>query len=331
MYVPILKARRTEKGVIRKLSYCFSDKIIPLVEIINDKLDLEKILSYVDDKKVFIDYLRISSAKYGNRYDPSSVVLSLKISRDENEYISCLEDLNEYNNVIPVISISYGYEISEQNLVKLYDNLSLNNKSVALRIVPSLIDDYKNFIQDKLENKDYLLFDIGETSILSREMELESLFNMGINAKKIILNSPRQSGLTNGEFEENDISILIDNTVAKEYKKLNFDGFGDYCGYKDVLPRKNGSKGEGAAIALIYDYKINRFYSFVEKNTKLGVRGYNKVINDILKKRDVISDFDNCVAMKEVERLNLSPKKGNWAVWIGITMIRYIYQMYLNL
>lgn len=331
MYVPILKARRIEKGVIKKLSYCFSDKIIPLIEIINDKSDFEKVLSYIDDKKVFIDYLRISSSKYGNRFDPSSVVLSLRVSRDESEYLSCLEDLLVYNNVIPVISISDGYRISESNLINIYDNFSLNNKSIALRITPSLIDDYRHFIQNKLQDKDYLLFDIGETSILSREMELEELSTMNISAKKIILNSPRQSNLTNGEFEENDISILIDNIVAKEYSKLGFDGFGDYCGYKDVLPRKNGSKGEGAAIALIYDYKINQFYSFVEKNTKLGVRGYSKVINDILQKRNIISDFNDCVAMREVERLNLSPKKGNWAVWIGITMIRYIYQIYLHL
>lgn len=331
MYIPILKARRTEKGVIKKLSYCFSDKMIPLIEIINDKSDLEKILSYIDEKKVFVDYLRISSTKYGNRYDPSSVVLSLKVSRDESEYINCLKESLKYTNVIPVISINYGYEISELTLIELYDNLSSNNKSVALRIIPSLVDKYNNFIQNKLEKKDYLFFDIGETSILSREMELEDLSNMNIDAKKIILNSPRKSSLNNGEFEENDISVLIDNAVAKEYNKFNFEGFGDYCGYKDVLPRKNGSKGEGAAIALIYDYKINQFYSFVEKNTKLGVRGYNKVINDILQKRNVISDFDNCVAMKEVERLNISPKKGNWAVWIGITMIRYIYQMYLNI
>lgn len=331
MYVPILKARRTELGVIKKLSYCFSDKIIPLVEIINDKSDLDKILDCIDKRKIFIDYLRISSTKYGNRYDPNSVILSLEISRDENKYFEFLKILSNYNNIIPVISLSNDYQISKQRLEQLYTSLTLNKNQIALRITPSLIDNYKNFIQDKLSADDYLFFDIEETSILSREIELEELSGMNIKAKKIILNSPRESRLTNGEFEENDVSILINNCVATEYAIVGFDGFGDYCGYKDVLPRKNGSKGEGAALALIYNYRTNQFYSFVEKNTKLGLKGYNKVINDILQKKDMIGDFDDCIAMREVERLNLSEKKGNWSTWIGITITRYIYQMYLNL
>ncbi len=331
LFVPVLKARGTELNVVKKMSFCFSDNIIPMIEIINDITDLDTLSEKIDNKKVFVDFLRITTDKYGNRYDPSKVILSLRISRDVNSYIRCLEYLLKYDNFIPVISINHGFEISEPDLIKIYDFLSLNGRNVALRIVPSLINKYEFFIQKKLIKKDYLLFDIGESSILSREMEIEDLSSMNIIAKKIIINSPRQARLTNGEFEENDISLLIDNRVAHDYRNYGFEGFGDYCGYKDVLPREKGSKGEGAAIALIYDYKINSFYSFVEKNTKLGVGGYNKVVNDIIQKKDIISDYDTCIAMKEVERINTTPKKGNWRTWIEITIIRYIYQMFLHL
>lgn len=331
MYVPILKARRTEMRIIKDLNYCFSEKIVPLVEVINQKNDLNKIIDNIDGKMFFVDFLRISIEKYGNKFNPTSVILSMNISRNEDEYIESLKGLLIYNNVIPIISIKDKFEMDEAILEKLYNELSLNNRSVALRITPAYIGKYKNILENVIQKKDYLLFDIEETNLLSREIELDELSDLTISAKKILLNSPRESRLTNGEFEENGFSLLIDNSVAREYLNRGFYGFGDYCGYKDILPRKNGSKGEGAAIALIYNYDDNAFLSFVEKNTKLGVAGYHKVINEILKQKDVINDFDACIAMKKVEEFSGRDKKGNWSTWIGITIMRYIYQMYLNL
>lgn len=331
MYVPILKARQIEMRIIKELSFCFSEKIVPLVEIINQKKDLNKIIDNINGKLLFVDCLRISIEKYGNKFNPSSVILSMGISRNEDEYIESLKELLIYDNVIPVISIKDKFEMDELTLEKLYNELSLNNKSVALRITPTYIEKYKNTLENILQQKDYLLFDIEETNLLSREIELDELSDLTISAKKILINSPRENRLTNGEFEENGFSLLIDNRVAREYLNRGFYGFGDYCGYKDTLPRKNGSKGEGAAIALIYNYNDNAFLSFVEKNTKLGVYGYHKVVNEILRQKDIINDFDNCVAMKKVEEFSGRDKKGNWSTWIGIIIMRYIYQMYLNL
>ena len=331
MYVPILKARQTETRIIKDLNFCFSEKIVPLVEIINQKQDLDKIIGNIEGKTLFVDCLRISIEKYGNKFDPSSVILSMGISRNEEEYIGSLKELLVYNNVIPVISIKEKFEMDELILERLYNELSLNNRSVALRITPAYIEKYKNILENILQQKDYLLFDIEETSLLSREIELDELSDINISSKKILINSPRESRLTNGEFEENGYSLLIDNRVAQEYLNRGFYGFGDYCGYKDTLPRKKGSKGEGAAIALIYNYNENAFLSFVEKNTKLGVFGYHKVVNEILSQKEIINDFDNCIAMKKVEEISRRDRKGNWSTWIGITIMRYIYQMYLNL
>lgn len=331
MYIPILKARQTEMRIIKDLNYCFSEKIVPLIEIINQKEDLQKIIDNIAGKSLFVDCLRISIDKYGNKFNPSSVIFSMEISRNEDKYIETLKELLIYDNVIPVISIKDKFEIDESTLEKLYNELSLNNRSVALRITPSYIEKYKNTLQNIIQSKDYLLFDIEETNLLSREIELDELSDLNISAKKILINSPRESRLTNGEFEESGFTLLIDNSVAREYLNKGFYGFGDYCGYKDTLPRKNGSKGEGAAIALIYNYNDNAFLSFVEKNTKLGVAGYHKVVNEILSQKDVINNFDDCIAMKKVEEFSYRDKKGNWSTWIGITIMRYIYQMYLNI
>ena len=58
MYIPILKARRTEMRIIKDLNYCFSEKIVPLVEVINQKNDLNKIIDNIDGKMFFVDFLR---------------------------------------------------------------------------------------------------------------------------------------------------------------------------------------------------------------------------------------------------------------------------------
>lgn len=300
------------------------------MEIISKKDDLKKVINYIGDKKVFIDYFRASNKKYGNQYEASKVQLSLEISRNEDEYIDCLKASCEYSNVIPVISIKADFDMNKLTLDRLYDELGSNDRSVAFRITSSCFNNYEEFVLNKLQDKDFLLYDIEETSALSKVMEFEELSMMDIRAKKILLNSPREGRLTNGEFEENDICALIDNRVAVEYSNDGFDGFGDYCGYKDVLPRKDGSNmGRGAAISLIYDFKINAFYSFVEKDTSKGVQGYKEIVEKIMQRKNEISDFDTCVAMNKVVELSLSIKKGNWATWIGITITRYIYQMYL--
>lgn len=97
IYVPMLKTRAEELKVAKEMNFCFSDKIIPLFEIINDiyrttyKKDengefiyeqhktrmfkvkaeptdddiitLQSISNLVDDKLMFVDYFRFSLKK----------------------------------------------------------------------------------------------------------------------------------------------------------------------------------------------------------------------------------------------------------------------------
>ena len=111
MYVPILKARQTETRIIKDLNFCFSEKIVPLVEIINQKQDLDKIIDNIEGKTLFVDCLRISIEKYGNKFDPSSVILSMGISRNEEEYIGSLKEFNiTYAQVDLLPDSSFDYE-----------------------------------------------------------------------------------------------------------------------------------------------------------------------------------------------------------------------------
>lgn len=363
IYVPILKTRREEMNVSKKLNYCFSDKIIPLFEILNDqyeikyKIDpvtqkyileqkgkrkmrikelptdadiitLDSINRLMQNKKAFIDYFRFTIKKYGKNIDISKTELAWKLSRDSDLYKNRIKDISKYKNLIPIVSVKPEFVFGKNELEELLIELQDKNESIGLRITEEFLEEYNMLINNILRGTDYLLFDIGEQNPTSKIMEFEEVMELESSAKKILLNSPRKAKIRNGEYEVLGITALIDNSAKDEFSKYGFNGFGDYGGLKDTLPTNDGSNGTGAALALLYNYKDNAFYSFLNPDTSQGVSGYNKIIPVILKKKVFFDPSNNCPAIQKIEELN---KSGNWSTWHNINITRYIHQMYSNI
>ena len=123
------------------------------------------------------------------------------------------------------------------------------------------------------------------------------------------------------------ITNQIDTSARDKYIDYEFSGFGDYCGLKDALPTDEGGNGTGAALALLYVNKINKFYSFCNHDTSEGLSGYNRIIPLILSKQNILNPSNNCPAMQMIEDL---VSTGSWATWNNITITRYIHQIYDN-
>lgn len=363
IYVPVLKTRKQEISVSKKLNYCYSDNIIPLFEILNDqyetkyKIDtvtqdyilvqkgkrksrikedptdadiitLDFINDLMQNKKAFIDYFRFTIEKYGKNIDINKTKLAWKLSRDSDLYKNRIRDISKYKNLIPTVSIKPGFVFGKNDLEKLLIELQGENESIGLRITEEFLEVYSMIIKDVLRSTDYLLFDIGEQNPTSKIMELEEVIQLESGAIKILLNSPRKANIKNGEYEELGITSLIVNSAIKEFNEYGFEGFGDYCGLKDTLPAIGGSNGIGAAHALIYNYKDNAFYSFMNPDTSQGVSGYYKIIPVILSYKDFLDPLNNCPAIRKIEELKTS---GNWSSWHNISITRYIHQMYSNI
>ena len=155
-------------------------------------------------------------------------------------------------------------------------------------------------------------------------MEYEELSEIKTLAQIILLNSPRKMKLKNGDYPIHGLTDLIDCS-ARDIATINcFSGYGDYCGLKDALPQKSGF-GTGSAIALFYDYSLNRFYSYVHPDQSKGVLGYRHLIPIIISDLAVLDPDRDCPAIKKITTMT---GPGNWSTWHNINVTRYIYQVY---
>jgi len=363
IYVPMLKTRMVELKVTEDMIEVFSDNIIPLVEIMNDKpkeeyiidentgefifeirgkkgrkykkkrivgeCTLEHLNSIFENKRLFIDYFRFSRNKYGNNIDVAKMQLSLSLNNDINLYKEKVRSICEYKNMIPVVSIKDDFDMNVRDLRYLLLELQQKSVSVALRITDNWLIKYEDIIIHNLRSTDYLLYDIGEQPPETKFMELEELNEINCSAKVILLNSPRKLNLNNKEYPEHGITDLIDTSARQKVNDYScLYGYGDYCGLKDKIATHSGSNGKGAAIALLYDYNRNVFYSYVNRNTEDGLDGYVKVKQMIFEDLDFLDPEEKCLAIKKIAKLE---KNGNWSTWHNITMTRYLHQVYMNL
>lgn len=360
IYVPMLKTRREEMSVLRKMRGCFSDEIIPLVEILNNKYEtkyeidpitkdyifeqrgksrrrkkraptdddiitLDYLNNIIDNKLVFVDFFRFAINKYGKSIAIDKVELAWKLSNDFELYKRFVRGISRFENMIPVISIKEGFGISVKELEIFLMELQKENVSIALRITEEYVDEYEYVIRSLLRNSDYLLLDICEQNPKSKFIELEEILKMELNVRVILLNSPRKISIRNGEYDTHGITKLINNCAKDIALEYSLEGYGDYCGLKDDLPSNRGSNGRGAAIALLYDYTINSFYSYVHPDTSYGVRGYKEIIPTIITDKRILDAKDDCPAFEKIMNMD---GPGTWSTWNNINATRYIYQVF---
>lgn len=323
MYVPILKTRSSEMNVVKELNYCFSDNIIPMIEIIDEKYGLNTIAKILNGNKAFIDLFRFSINKYGSGIDINKARYSWCLSESNDLYISELNKIDNNNGFIPVISIKKGFEMGNTELNRIITDLQRKHTSIALRFTDEFIDQYNNIFSN-LRASDFLMMDIEEQSPESKFIEIEDFSDFEILCKKIILNSPRLKDRKNGDYS-NGVTNNIDTSLIEITAEHNLEGFGDYMGLKDCMPENHqGSNGIGNALALIYDYKINKFYCFINEDKTKGMTGYREVKEKILKEEQSLNTEYDCPAFKKIKEIDC----GNWSTWHNITAKRYLHQIY---
>lgn len=359
MYVPILKFRKTEKRILKEYNDLFSNEIIPLIEIFSenyhrrneidpetgkskyiienghrkyskieptdaDICTIENLINCIQDKKAFIDYLRIDKDKYKS-FNESNAVLGISL-RNLDDYYNKLLKLDYNEHFIPVISTRKNFNDDFSKLYSLVEELKLKFSSIAFRVTADTAIYYKKIIEE-LRESDYLLFDIEETKYKELMMEINALNKLKISAYKIILNSPRYASYQNKDFDEDSYTNIIDNLMIEEYLNLGFNGFGDYAGYKDVLP-SGGSISKGSALCLMYDFSKNKFWAFTNKDTGLGVHGYPEVKRRVLSRESILNYNGDCIAY---DLIHNQSKILSHSFWIQSTIIRYIDQINKNI
>lgn len=357
IYIPMLKTRDEELRILRTMKEHYSDKIIPLIEVISEKyqvryktdengefikekhktqyrkvkcppteqdiITLQSLNEIVEGRKLFIDYFRFSLDKYGRNIKFESAELAFNLNNDYQLYKQKVLAVSQYRNMIPIISVKPGFDIPKNELKNFVNQLQEKTEQMALRITEEWIDEYKDVICELLRCDDFLLFDIEEQNPESKFMELEELNDIGATCKIVLLNSPRKASIKNGEYPEHGKTDLIDNCARNIAHDYNLTGYGDYCGLRDVMPLNNKSNGTGAALALLYDFKDNVFHSYCNHDTSLGMRGYLDVIPVIMDDEVILNRDGDCPGYIKIKQI---PTTGSWTTWHHINAIRYIHQ-----
>lgn len=337
MYIPMYKNRSVENRFLKNYEHYFDySSIIPYIEIINtdiiNEMDSceEDLVQYYDQilqGRYFIDFFTFDPEIYPQS-NMKKLQYSLSLRTDnKNDYLNRLMSTINSVKAIPVISIkSIRENILKENIIKelIYD-LQENKKVIALRIEANLYNEYSIVINSLLRENDYLFFDISEESTDPYFFEILELRNQSYN--KILTNSPRKRNLNNTSYLESGYTDLINNFAREIYKEEGFNGIADYSGLKDDLPKRGGG-GKGAALAMLFSIKNNKFYTIVNKNTSDGVRGYKNVLS-VLNDPKVISELElnNCLAYKYIGDNMNQEKSGNYATWNYITLIRMISEI----
>ncbi|MBG0916403.1 hypothetical protein [Exiguobacterium sp. SRB7LM] len=361
MYISIMKNRQEELKVLKDMNFFFGDSLIPYIEIIKDEYEinyeidestgdfvyekkpgktrrnriklpkreediitLELLQKRLKGKKCFIDFFRFTNEEYGNNVF-KGIELSIKLSRDFNYYRSRILEIGNYENMIPVVSIKRNLKISEPDLTNLIKELRIKNSEIAIRIEDHLLEDYSLFLENSMNERDFLMLDIRSQNVDSKFMELDEFQDLDVESSKIIFNSPRSRIYKNGDYENLVFTKKIDNKVAKVYKQYELNGFGDYGGLKDDLPKDpSGGNGMGAALALIYLKEKNQFYSIVNEDTSKGVKGYEYIRDEVINNLSLLDGDNSCIAIKKIKAMQV--KYGNWGTWSNLTLTRYIQQ-----
>lgn len=365
LYVPMLKLRSTEQKALKCVEECLSDKIIPLIEIIedlyptiydvdqetgeiltekvlnkngkicnrkkkrkperNERNTLEKINELVEGKKVFIDYFRF----HPDEYKKSNIDLN-KVSlslelRKEEYYKERLGEVVVYDNMIPVVSIKPSYIFPQKDLETLVRQLKYNNHAVALRIHVSIVEEYRNFCETQLGAEDYIMIDVKQDPVDSHVMELMEVSEWKCETKKIVLNSPRDSRISTYDFEEEGVTALIDNSARELCSTYGLDGYGDYASYSDKLPQGQQARGESGN-AVAFLYRYDvNGFEVFHNTSEIGLKGFDSVAQRVMEAEERLNPDGDCLGYSELRKAG---GYRDWKLWIRIGIVRYIHQMY---
>ncbi len=349
MYVPILKNRTVEMSVLTQLAnigvFDDSSNVLPLIELIQDKTrtnnkntimdELAELLDSTPHMFLMIDFFK--SIKLNNTTD----AIRNYVTQSTRQADFCIEEILKLkkfsSRIIPVISY-------------LNDNVSLDRISyetteyrktfskLAFRIKTQDFEHIFSYIENLIKEDDFLILDI-ESSSHSNPV-FKKIYKRIADSKKqkkfisIVVNANRPETLTNKSMAHCEPIAQIDNSLKESYS-LNmmnkFNGFGDYACIVASLPSTGGTISPAG---VFYSEENNFFVSYTGRTPHLSE--FPDYIAPSIIESEYWAEFDDehrekCPGCQEILSIVKGEKSGkNQAQWKMITMLHYIYTMYVT-
>ena len=345
IYVPKLYNLEAECKALD--SQDFSDNIIPLVLFVIDQKRSNS------SKSIFDDFENLICRKSNNLFFvsiPQNLPLTKKklkatVSRfytsqksDKNAYIDLIKRFSVYQNVIPTLEVEYGsYALGMLSALK--SSISSRSDSYAYYVKASSLSIIKNELFDIITDKDYLIYDLDkkgfhQSSILNEIKEIQNMKK--IKHFKSVVIKQVYSELTFSKYPDGKILPgteaydCIDLDFYSDFKKYEFEGFGDCCGIRDIPIYRGGGLSYPSYLTIELDTFDHHGFkgiasepnSFV--NTLLPIYlasdHWNKILTPTHKA--------HCGGCQMINSIYLKKERGNNASkWKTITVSHFIESM----
>lgn len=342
-FIPLVEIVKEEKAYEKKVDHETGKYVTNPVKTTSGKIRHYKVndpeterdvtLSNLDrlfgKQLAFVEYFRGDLDNYKD-YDPEKNRLVVELNLNLSKYQQKTLEISQHENLVPVIAIKEGIDnVPLDQLTSLINKIraTVPGKAVAIRI--DVIDGYEEALEELLTPHDYLLFDISEQPIDSKEMEYEELGQLNISAQKILLCSPRKRDTEIKDFIHRDYTVLIDNSGIDKFRGYGFTGYGDYGGLGDKLLARSftNTSHPGRALALLYNGDKRAFKSYVCDDVTLGQTGYRQLLDLILQDRDELDLNRDCIVYQELEDKIRRGVNCTYQDWIQYTLMRYVQQL----
>lgn len=256
-YSPILKWKAGEKNALKNLSNNIKDSIIPIIEIVDDKKNLE--ISNWENRDF---YLYIYEYLYNNNLSTFGLI----IDKFNSQHLIPVIINNNTDDIINYIIYTIIYNNTNILAIRIKKEDISNSRKIINRI-HSLIKKFPNIKVDLILD----LLDISDDDLNNKNIDnlsdtINTLYKI-INFRKIIISStsiPKslkgyKKGLINEQnrYEKN----LFDKLCKKTNLKLIFS---DYC----TKNPKNSSPSSSGPIYFNIKYTTNDKYLIVIDNTR---------------------------------------------------------------
>ncbi|MGD1817500.1 MAG: hypothetical protein ACPKNR_10730 [Pleomorphochaeta sp.] len=363
LYVPILMLKEQEKKVTEDLNFCFSEKLMPLFEIIQD----EFYKKYEIDSETG-EFLR------QNKYDKNGKLRRCKIPiPNTDDDIITLDNLLKRingkkvfvdyfrfsNNEFPVNKLNFksaelSFKLSNSNELYLkrikelsnYDNLipviSIKKDfTISLPKLKKIVDELHEKTESIALRLTDEVFDRYKDFCISNLLEKDFVF-FDIGEQPAKSKFIEFEELSNIDFLAKVIilnsprkkDIVNGNYPERDYTYLIDTSLKDHVikynfdGYGDYCGLKHDlphpGGANGTALILFYDGVKNQFYSYCNKKVK-GLDGFCELGEIIKEDQNKFDPENNCFAYKKIDTLG---SYKSWKNWINVCIRRSISEIY---
>ncbi|MEK4125689.1 hypothetical protein NSS60_01985 [Anoxybacillus sp. FSL W8-0382] len=338
-YVPVLRYRQEERKAI--LSTAISNKMLPLIEIVTEKLRSNSrddiITSFVNDFGQFntcimLDFPLYLTLTNQTKSAVRNFINPIKVNPASRVNLFLNQQLLSLSHIIPVVTYDPTVPYQPGQVTHQEQLLRPHYKVLAFRIFPNHLTQITQEMSSVIKDGDIVIFDIDEAShyhpSIRSNYPIVQAINPNVNYKTVLLRSAIPRDLTNVGLANGQIVQEADNSLKTDYVNFGFNAFGDYAGVKKDNLTDGGIISPGY---LMYSWNSNCYYGF--NGILKQAHTFETMVVPTIINSQVWNEYNNthkqsCMGCSAIIQISNGTKSGNsQPEWKGFAIGHYLYTM----